>query len=472
MDVILRHIMELGKELNLNIYLVGGALRDLLLNRNINDFDFVVEREHKKLITAIVNMENTTLVTLDEERQIYRIVLKSGIILDFSPMEGEDIAVDLSHRDFTINSMAYNIENGWPVDKDRIIDPFKGIQDLRDKRICHIDDRVFEEDPIRMLRAVTFMTQLGFKLDRDTQALVVKDAKKITTVAGERITGELFKILGEKRSYYYFNFMDKDLFLLEYIFPEIKKMKEVGKCKYHLVDSWKHSIYTMKLAESYIYDKDFFECYISKAYQEHFNEVIAGDRRRFQLIKLGAFFHDVGKPLARWVDKEGRTRFKGHELIGAEIVKKYANHLKLSKKEGEILQNYVALHMWPLVLYKKNDVSGRSLYKFFNEANKETLDILIIALGDIIATRRILDPYEEMGKFKTYIEYMASNYLTRYKEIEDISMIITGEDIMRELNINPGIKVGRILKEVQRSIYVGNISANREEAMKYIKDIY
>lgn len=469
MDAIVGDIIKLSEELNIDIYLVGGALRDLLLDRRIRDFDFAVARHHRKLIEAIIHWREGTLVVLDEERQIYRIVLKENITLDFSPMRGENIQEDLSQRDFTINAMAYNVKNGWPLDKKKILDPFNAVKDLQAKILRHVSNKVFQEDPVRMLRAVAFMAQLNFQLHKNTKILIQNHRNKITTVAGERVVEELFKILKEKRSYYYFNLMDKDLYLLECIFPEISEMKEVGQCKYHLVDSWTHSIYTMKLVESYIYAENFFEDYIAKAYQDHFSEIIAGDHQRFQLIKLGAFFHDIGKPSARWIDEAGRVRFKGHESVGAEIVKEYSNKLRLSGREKEILYKYVALHMWPLVLYKKNDVSGRTLYKAFNETSEETLDVLLIALGDIIATRKILEPYEEMGKFKVYIEYIASNYLTRYKPIENIGYIITGREVIEALNISQGTKVGEILQEVKRAIYFGEISPNKEEAISYIK---
>lgn len=472
MNTVVARILQLSKELNVEIYLVGGTIRDLLLNRETKDLDLVVVDHNRIFAEKAADILGGTFVELDSDREVYRVVLKDKTLLDFSKMRGNTIEEDLYGRDFTINAMAYSLEKGWPLNKEAIIDPFEGRKDLNNKIIRHMQEKVFQEDPLRMIRAPRFMCQLDFDLDKETKELIKGHSHLITNVAGERIAEELFKILDESKTYYYFNLMDKQLNLLEKVFPEIIEMKEIGECKYHVLDSWTHSIYTMKVVESYIYAHGFFEDHIREAYEKHTSEMIAGNHSRLHLLKLGALFHDVGKPSARKVDAKGRVRFRGHEITGAELAKEYGNKLKLSVKEKELLYKYVALHMWPLVLYKKNDVSGKSLYQMFNETGKETLDILLIALADIVATRRVLDPKEEMGMFKVHIEYIANNYLTRYKPIENISKIIKGREIMEALDIPEGVTVGEILEEVRKAIYFGEIGPSKEAVLAYIKEIY
>lgn len=455
-----------------DIYIVGGTVRNVFLKRSIQDIDFVLKDNPKELIAEIAKKLNGSGFVLDEERNIYRVYLKEyDINLDFSQMRGNTIEEDLGYRDFTINAMAYSTRFGWPIIEEKIVDPFKGKCDLKYKTIRLVKDGALEDDPLRVLRAVRLMSQLEFEVDRHTLEQMKEKGHLVSAVAKERVRAELFLILAEKRSYFYLNFMDKHIQLLDKIFPEVIEMKDVGECKYHVVDSWTHSIYTLKMIESYIYADSFFEKHIKKAYEEHTSEVLAEKRTRLQLLKLGALFHDIGKPSARFEDEEGRVRFRGHEITGADIVKNYADLYKFSNKEKSILTKYVLKHMWPLNLYKSNDVSGKALYKMFNETGEETLDILLIGLADIVATRKLLDPEEEMGMFKVHVEYVANNYLTRFKQLEDISSIITGEEIMDILQIPEGKKVGEVLEKIKRAIYFGEISSSKENIIKYLENL-
>ncbi|KAB3531817.1 HDIG domain-containing metalloprotein [Alkaliphilus serpentinus] len=457
--------------LSLRAYIVGGSLRDILIGKNVKDYDLVVDKNPRGYAEAIATELKGRFIILDEEQETFRVILDSKEFIDISRMKGKSIIDDLKHRDFTINAMAYDVDNSIPIIKEKILDPYNGMKDLDRKLIKHLTEETFEADPIRMLRAVRFMAALDFSLDEDTIQQITKNASSIKRVSGERVSYELFEILKSNKSYYYLSYMDKELKLLDKIFPDIEEMKKVGECKYHVVNSWTHSIYTVKVAENVINEDGFFEKHIKRAFEEHTRELIAADRSRLQLIKLGALFHDIGKPSAMKIDSSGRTRFRGHEITGTKIVKGYSEALKLSTLEKNILQKYVYLHMLPLVSYKNNDVSGRALYNIFSKMGEETLDILLIAFADIVATRRLLDPHEEMGMIKIHVEYIANNYLTRYKPLEKISAIITGKEIMDTLNIPEGEEVGMILEEVKKAIYFGEISSSKEAVIEYIKGI-
>jgi len=471
MKAIITCILQLKEKLKYDVYLVGGSVRDILLEREIKDLDFVVAEDSKHFAENLQKDLNGSLVELDQENEMYRVVLKDGFTIDIGRFKGKDILQDLTKRDFTINAMAYDISKRWPINEDDIIDPFSGRQHLQEKLIKHIYNEAFIDDPARMLRAARLMAELEYEIHEETLKLINKNAELVKSIPGERITPELFAILKKDNSYYYLSLMESKLGILNQIFPDLDVMKDVGECKYHVVDCWTHSIYTMKLAESIISSEAFFEDHIKEAYERHTSEIIAADRTRLQLLKLGALFHDIGKPSAKKVDNKGRTRFRGHEITGAEIVKEYAERLKLSTRETDILYKYVALHMIPLVLYKTNDVSGRALYKTFNDMKEETLDILLIALADIVATRKLLDPNEEMGMFKVHIEYIANNYLTRFKPVEKLSSIISGNELMEALGLQEGIKIGQILEEIRKAIYFGQISESKEGILSLAREL-
>jgi poly(A) polymerase len=471
MNCLLSQLKKISIENNTKIFIVGGYIRDLIIGRPNNDIDCVIMGNDNRIIEILAEKLKKKAIKLGDKHKLYRIVdNKNNITIDFTYMNGETIEQDLFKRDFTINSIAVDITD---LDnyEGKIIDPTGGFKDIKKGIIRHVYDEAFIDDPVRMLRAIRFMSELDFIIDKNTEDLIRKNKKYIKSIPGERISYEIFKILENRNTSYFFNYMERRINILEEIFPEIIEMRDVGECKYHVVDCLTHSFYTLKVAEDIIYAKGYFEDHVRKAYEEHSKEKIASNHSRLSLIKLGAFFHDVGKPSAKKIDETGRIRFKGHEITGAEMIKKIAERLKLSIKERDMLYKIVAMHMYPLVLYKSNDVSGKTLYKMFSELEEDTLDILLISLADIIATRKLLDPEEEMGKYKVYIEYLANNYLTRYKEIEDISDIITGKDIIENFELDEGIMIGDLLEEIKKAIYNGKIGRNKNGALKYIREI-
>ena len=267
---------------------------------------------------------------------------------------------------------------------------------------------------------------------------------------------EIMEMLNDNESYKYIKELNQ-IGKLKEIFPEIEPMKEVGECKYHVVNCYDHSIYTLKTLEKLLYSEDFLEKHINAYNEEHLYENIENNIKRIQLIKLGALFHDVGKPAAKTVDENGRVRFKKHAIIGADIIVDIGKRLGLGDKSTNILYNYVRHHMWPLQLYKFNDMSAENLFKMFNETKNESVDISLIGYADIVATRKLLNPHEDMGLIKICMEYTATNYIFRYRECENI------EGVLDE-NIDDDTKY-----LVRKAIFSGKVPKDKERIKNYIK---
>jgi poly(A) polymerase len=126
--------------------------------------------------------------------------------------------------------------------------------------------------------------------------------------------------------------------------------------------------------------------------------------------------------------------------------------------------------MWPLTLYKENDVSGRAIYDLFKNFGEDTLDVLLVSLADIIATRKLLHPHEEMGMYKVHIEYLANNYLTRFRELMNLSHVLNGNEVMEHFDIEDGKVVGKILEDIRKAIFFGKIPPEKERALQYIEE--
>jgi poly(A) polymerase len=471
MEFLISALGATASQMGAEVYLVGGRIRDFLLNKKTGDFDFAVKGDSSSFAKELAKALEGSYILLDKETKLSRVVLDDGITLDFSPLKGNDIEEDLSNRDFTINAMALPItllNKDFSFNPSDIIDPLRGQEDLKKGIIKQCSREGFSQDPLRMLRAVRLKSNCGFVVECRTEQNIKQNASLIKNVSGERISQEFFEILGSNQSHDHITYMDQTLGLIEEIFEEVKDMKDVGKCAYHVVDSWQHSVYTLHVIENIIYANGYFEDHVRIEYENHSKQKLSGNRTRMQLMKFAALFHDIGKPSAMKIDETGRVRFRGHEVTGVKIIKDIGQRLKLSRKEIDILSKLVYNHMIPLVLYKKNDLSSESIFKLFKNMQEDTLDLLLVSLSDIISTRQLLHPEEPMGMYKVHIEFLANNYLTRYRQLFDISHIITGEDIKENFSILESHLIGELIERVRYAIFAGEVS-NKEDALEYIE---
>ena len=203
---------------------------------------------------------------------------------------------------------------------------------------------------------------------------------------------------------------------LEKIMPIVKDMKVVGECRYHVVDVYKHSIYSLKELEEYMQDLDFFRSHLKEEVKLYLESKVDNKFNRYNILKLGLFLHDVGKPESKTIDSSGRIHFKGHEVIGEKIGEEIATNLNLPLMTKELLCKYIRHHMILLLLYKTDDMSKERLFEIFDELGDDIIGIMLMGYADIVATRKLLNPNEDMGVIKTYMEYVLTNYIYKYKQ--------------------------------------------------------
>lgn len=203
--------------------------------------------------------------------------------------------------------------------------------------------------------------------------------------------------------------------ILEQIIPQIESMKEVGECKYHVVNSYEHSLNALNEFENIIGNKNFFATHLQENIEHYLNSNVSDDLNKFQLLKLGIFLHDIGKPDSKTLDDTGRVHFKGHEIVGEDIVFNLGKKLKLERKTINLVAKYVRYHMILLVAYKTNNMSKENLFDIFDILKEDIIGVVLLGYCDIVSTRMLLNPNEDMGVIKTYMEYILTNYIYRYK---------------------------------------------------------
>ena len=203
--------------------------------------------------------------------------------------------------------------------------------------------------------------------------------------------------------------------ILEKIIPEVKSMKEVGKCKYHKVDCFTHTIYALEEFEKLMRENK-FPSHLKDDIWEYLNKEAENNLKNIDLLKLGIFLHDVGKANAKTIDENGRVHFKGHEKFSGEIALSVGENLRLSQNSIKLLYNFTRYHMYLLTLYKKSNTSHDVMKKMFDTLKDDIIGVMLLGFADINATKKLIEPIENEEVLKTYVYYILTVYLYKYKK--------------------------------------------------------
>ena len=313
-------------EQGIKSYLVGGILRDVLLEKSTADIDITVEGDALEIAHQVATALGGKYVLLNEINRVGRVVLvdeKGRCELDFSTLKGS-IEQDLAQRDFTIDAMAVDLSRlGKEQIDSNLIDPFNGWNDLQLGVIRVVDETAFESDAVRLLRAVRLAAELGFTIDNETETLIRRYSHLTANIAGERVREEMLRLLAVSQSRQFLHYID-DLGLITAMIPELVQEKGVKQPREHFWDVFDHSIETVgavdfilhKGALEYTGEEVLAIAPWSEKLAQHFDsEVSSGSTRRL-LLKLAALLHDIAKPQTKAIEANGRMRFLGHAKEG------------------------------------------------------------------------------------------------------------------------------------------------------------
>ncbi len=462
----LSRIKRLAGFYKVETYLVGGFLRDLLLKGEHTklDFDFAVEKKAVEFAKEFAKNSNGKVVVLDKVLRNIRVVIKKKnkfLNYDFAKFRDKDLKGDLEKRDFTINTLTVDIKK-YP--RLKIKDHCDGLEDLRKKRIRCVSKNSFKDDPLRILRAFSLQALYNLKITKDTEVLIKKHRTKLKRVAPERITEELFKVFSASKSYKTVNKMD-ELGVLERLFTQIKKAKGVNQGGYHHLDVWKHSLESLRCFEN-LYTRKLKKHPEIVSYLE---EKVGQNRSRYQLIKFSCLFHDIGKPKAK-LRKDKRTLFYGHERIGRDITEKICNKLRLSVKETAFIKKLIFMHLRPGYLADTKHPTPKAVYRYFRDANQEAVAVLLLSLSDWRATRGPLTSEKRRRSHEKIMISLVDEYFARKKK-KPLKKLVSGNDIMKKLKIEPSPLVGKILNQIREQQELDKIKT-KKQALKLASEVY
>jgi poly(A) polymerase len=475
-------------------WLVGGYVRDRLLQRETSDIDFVVPDGAIPLARTLADEFSGHFFVLDKDRDIARAVVKDGagrrLNVDIARLRAKGLTADLRLRDFTINAIALPV---GAKDATEAIDPFRGQVDLSDRVIRVVTQDAFRDDPLRLLRAVRQAAELDFRTDELTYGLIRKDAALLRTVAAERVRDELARILSLPRSWHSLRVM-QEAGLLVQVLPEAAALVGVLQSAPHHQDVFDHtcsvlahleglfdviwlarpSMASARAADAFPFLSgaawaelaEVVQPY-SGALQAHMQGPVSALHSRADCLRWAALAHDWGKPATRSVDESGRIRFFGHDELGALLAKNRLHELRMSTDEAAYVGRLVGLHMRPGQLSNDYPASRRAMYRFFREAAGSGPDCVLLSLADYSATRaghRFLEPWGR--RLKTAESLLGAHFLERATRVDPVALL-NGRQLMANFGLAPGPQVGFLLEGLREAQAVGEVTCY-EEALAWL----
>jgi len=460
------------------VYLVGGAVRDWLLGRPLYDVDLLVPRGALALARALANRLGAAFYPLDAERGFGRVVWESPrgrVFIDLAPYRGNSLEEDLRARDFTVNAMAVPLYGEL-----RLVDPTGGLRDLREKVLRACSERSFEDDPLRVLRAVRLSALLGLRVEPHTVRLMRRAVPLLREVSAERLTAELFRILNLPRPTAPLKVL-AELGALASILPELDAARGVPHLPTPNEDLWLHSLHTAErlialldaLHPEYDQEKaaDFalgFAMVRIGRYRDRLAEHLrAGshpDRPLRALLVLTALYHDLGKPAEG--EKQGSEE---HARRGAQIAAERGRALRLSADEISRWKTIVRYHLLPMdFTLGGQPPSGGEIYRFYRRTREAGVDIVLLSLANMLALYGASLPH---GLWQAHLETaraLLEGWWERRDEVVAPPVLLDGNAAMQELGLQPGPLLGELLEAVRAAQAEGLIST-KDEALAYAR---
>ncbi len=437
-------VSQVAREQGVQAFVIGGYVRDFFLQRPCNDVDIVVEGSgialaeavaekihakvsvFKRFGTAMLRYRNLEVEFVGARRESYRSDSRKPIVEDGTLEE------DQQRRDFTINAMAFSLQRD---DYGSLVDPFGGIRDLNDGLIrTPLDpDTTYSDDPLRMLRAVRFATQLGFTIVPESIASIRRNKERMEILSAERIADEMMKIMRTPKPSVGIRLLD-ECGLLPFVLPAVASLKGVETVdgRGHK-DNFRHSLQVLD------------------------NVAAASDN---VWLRWAALLHDIGKASTKHWEPETGWTFRGHEYVGSKMVKGVFSRLKMSQTDDmKYVQKLVLLHMRPIALVT-DEVTDSAVRRLLFDAGDDIDDLMLLCKADITsANEQKVERYRQQYDHvkEKLVEVEAKDAVRNFKNP------VTGELIMEKYGIPPCREIG-IIKEAVKEAILDGVIPNEFEA--------
>jgi poly(A) polymerase len=446
-------------------WLVGGAVRDRLLDRETVDYDVAVEGDVRRLARRVAGDVGAFSFELSHGFGAWRIVPRSGAgapawQLDLLPVLNGSIEADLAQRDLTINALAQ------PLGGDELIDPFGGLRDLDERRLRMVSADAFDRDPLRTLRAVRLSCELSFELEPRTAAEARRNARGLERVSPERIFEEFKRILCAPDPGAGLGLM-ADLGLTAVVLPELWALRGVEQSRFHHLDVYEHTLSV--LAETVTLEQApharLGRC--GQPADEYLSAPLANGLTRWQALRFGALLHDVAKPQTRAVTAEGRVTFMGHDVTGSHTAARILARLRASSRLRDHVAGLVRHHLRLGFLVHSAPLDRRAIYNYLKSCPRVEVDVTVLSVADRLATRgdRAQDAIAAHLRLADELLCEALRWLDSPPRTP-----VRGDELAAALGVAPGPEIGTLLEQLREAVFAHEISSP-EEAIERAREL-
>lgn len=424
------------------LILVGGAVRDYLLNQTLShDLDFVVlDGTAEQVARRVADQLEGAFVPLDPDFGIYRVVTDKQ--LDFANVQG-NLSEDLGRRDLTLNALGLDCQTG------ELLDLFDGQADLKAKRIRMISTENMLDDPLRLLRVFRFAAQLNGQIDPKTLVVVQEHGSAILRTAPERIQYELLRLLSMPNAFAVVKAMS-DCGFLEVLLPELKPMRDIEPNGHHHLILLDHTLELINQAEQLVLELD-------AEWQAYFNEALTPAVNRMGIIKLACLLHDIGKPDTK-ADKPTETGIRytyyGHDQVSETMTAEICGRLKMSGSLTDRGKHLVRWHLYPCQFGENSP--RKSVLRFYRRMGDLTPDVLLLALADRFSTLGEGITPEILAQSKRNHWWLLEQFRVEQSVLKQ-PRILDGKAVMDLLKLKPGKQIGDILEALLEAQQTGEV---------------
>jgi tRNA nucleotidyltransferase/poly(A) polymerase len=436
-------------------WLVGGAVRDNLLQRPTADLDLVLEADAGAAARLLARAVRGPVFELSDEFGAWRVLAPDrSWQADLSPLRGGTLLSDLALRDFTVNAIAEPLAGG------ERIDPHHGERDLAERRLRAVGPRAFADDPLRALRLVRLAAELGLEPEQATIDLAREQAPRVAQVAQERVFAELKRVVAGDAVIASLQRMD-ELGLTAAILPELHALRGVEQNRYHHADVHGHTIEV--LAQTLALQADpgaILGVQHAGALGALLAEPLADDTDRGFALRLGALLHDAAKPATLGHRADGSPTFLGHDRAGAQLARDVLTRLRASERLKAHVAALVRHHLRLGFLVHERPLSRRAVYRYLKACQPVEVDVTLLSVADRLATRG-RKAAESIARHVDVAREVLPEALA-WREQGRREPLVRGDRIAAELRITDGPEIGRLLAAIDEASFAGEIGSGEE----------
>jgi len=438
-------------------FVVGGAIRDALLDRPLRDVDLVVPGDVEAAARAVGEEVRGPVFALSEEFGAWRAIDRAqGLTCDISPLREGGIVHDLAARDFTVNAMATPLAGG------ELIDPYGGQADAAAGVLRVLGASAYGDDALRPLRLARLAAELGLAPDDETERLTRAAASRVATASPERQWAELRRLIIAPGVLHGLDLAGR-LGLVSAVLPELEALAGVEQSHFHHLDVRDHTLEVLRRQLELEADPAAVFGDLAEPLQAELNEPLADELTRGQALRLGALLHDIGKPVTRGVRPDGRVTFIGHDSIGAGMVEEVCRRLRTSQRLREHLAALTRHHLVLGFLVRERPLPRGTVYRYLVLTQPVEVEVTLLTCADRLATRgrnaeAAIEAHLELAR-----ELMGD--ALRWRAEGPARSAVDGNVLADEAGIERGPALGAVLARLAEARFTGE-ATTREAALQ------